>query len=410
LETVWFLNSRTINFFQECNMSKQMTFLALIGIYFACFLQGGTAILGPAVYSISTNLNIDTSVAAQVGTFGAIFGIIASFLAGRFAGKIKYKTILLVSLVIFFVGGSVPMIDALSSWNWILFSRACVGFAVGVVYALPPALIMKGFAGDLQQKKLGVANAFGSAGGLVMQFVVGILAAIKWNLVFAIFLVGIIPFILLALGLQEPEEAPVAADKPKEKALLPAKAWLNFILIFVSGIFWMPSLLFVGIVVEQKLGGTPVISGMVAPMFNVAAVVLSLTFAALYKVFQKFLVVIVLLVVTIGMFIEYNATSFVMAGVGMFLTGAFLLMIPTLLSDNGKIVPPAGLTFAASLLIVAMNLAGFVTGPFIVAAASLVKTSLIPGLYIGIIGEFAVVVIFFFIRLVQKDKPREIAA
>jgi MFS family permease len=393
-------------------MSKQMTLLGLVGLYFACFLQGGTAVLGPAVNSIASNLNIDPSIAAQVGTFGSLFGIIASFLAGRFAGKIKYKTFLTVSLLIFLVGGSVPMIDSLSSWTWILFSRACVGFAVGVFYALPPALIMKAFSGDLQQKKLGMANAFGSAGGLVMQFVVGALAALKWNLSFSIFLVAIIPLVLIVFGLEEPEpDAPKAAeDKSKPKEKLPAKAWLNFVLIFLSMIFWMPSLLFVSIVVEKNLGGTPLTSGIVAPMFNVAAVLLSFAFAFLYKTFKKFLAVFVLLLVTLGMIIEYNAVNFVMAGVGLALTGAFLLMIPTLLSDNGKIIPPAVITFAASLLIVAMNVGGFVTGYFLQLAAILAPASGIPGLFVAIIGEGALVVIFFVIRLVQKDTPQAAAA
>ncbi|MDR1904273.1 MAG: MFS transporter [Treponema sp.] len=387
-------------------MNKQLTTVGLFGLYFACLLQGGTAVLGPAVNSIAGNLQIDPSVAAQVGTFGSLFGIISSFLAGRFAGKIKYKTFLLVSLIIFIAGGSIPVL--IPTWSVILFSRACVGFGVGVFYALPPALIMKSFSGGLQQKKLGMANAFGSAGGLIMQFVVGVLAAIKWNYVFSIFTIGIVAFFLIAFGLNEPEEAPdvpAQGDKPKAKANIHPRAWLNFIFVFVAGIFWMPSLLFVSIVVEQKLGGTPVHSGIVAPMFNVAAVLLSFAFAFLYKTFKKFLAVFILLLVTVGMFLEYNAVNLVMVGAGLFLTGAFLLMIPTLLSDNGKIVAPESLTFATSLLIIAMNVAGFVAGPFVGIAARLATTSYIPGLYLGIIGQAAVVVIFFIIRLVQKDAP-----
>jgi MFS family permease len=390
-------------------MSKQLTVVGLVGLYFACFLQGGTAVLGPAVAGIAENLNIDPSVAAQVGTFGSLFGIISSFLAGRFAGKIKYKTFLLASLLIFVVGGSLPVV--IPTWGVILFSRACVGFGVGVFYALPPALIMKAFSGDLQQKKLGVANAFGSAGGLVMQLVVGVLVDIQWNYVFSIFIIGVIALVLIAFGLDEPEDAmgAVNAEQPKAKTTIPARAWLNYVLIFLGGVFWMPSLLFISVVVVEKGLGTGVHAGIVAAMFNVSAVVLSFAFAFLYKIFKKFLAVFVLLLVAIGMIVEYTATSLFMAGLGMFLTGAFLLMVPTLLSDNGKIIPPESLTFGASLLIIAMNAASFVAGPFVSIAASL-SNRFIPGLYLSIIGLLAVVVIYFFIRLFQKDKPQEAAA
>jgi hypothetical protein len=58
---------------------KQLTTIGLLGLYFTCLLQGGTAVLGPAVAGIAENLQISPGVAAQVGTFGSLFGIIASF-------------------------------------------------------------------------------------------------------------------------------------------------------------------------------------------------------------------------------------------------------------------------------------------------------------------------------------------
>jgi tellurite resistance protein TehA-like permease len=95
----------------------------------------------------------------------------------------------------------------------------------------------------------------------------------------------------------------------------------------------------------------------------------------------------------------------------MFLTGAFLLVIPTLLTDNGKYLTPESITFAASLLIIAMNVAGFAAGPFVSLVETLSGGNVpIAGLYFGIFGEAAVVVVFFFIRLLQKDKLPTAAA
>jgi hypothetical protein len=272
---------------------------------------------------------------------------------------------------------------------------------------------MKFYSGDLQPKKLGMANAFGSAGGLIMQFIVGILVDIKWNYVFSIFIIGVIALVLIVMGLAEPEDSLIASsdNKAQAKVKIPGKAIQNYVLMFFSALFWMPSLLFVSIVVTEKGLGTGVHAGSVAIMFNVAAILLSFAFGFLYKTFKKFLVIIVLLLVSAGMFIEYSATSLVMVGVGMFLTGAFLLVIPTLLTDNGKYLAPESITFAASLLIIAMNVAGFAAGPFVSLAESLGGGNVpIAGLYFGIFGEAAVVVVFFVIRLFQKDKVQSAAA
>jgi predicted MFS family arabinose efflux permease len=391
---------------------KQLTTIGLLGLYFTCLLQGGNAVLGPAVAGIAGNLQILPSVAAQVGTFGALFGIVSSFLAGRFAGKIKYKTFIVGSLFIFVVGGSIPAL--VPNWTVILFSRACVGFGTGVFFSLPPAMIMKFYTGESRQKNLGIANAFGSAGGLIMQFIVGILVDIKWNYAFGIFAIGTIALVLVVFGMAEPEDSPDiqgADGAAKAGVRLPGSVLLNYVFVLVAMIFAMPALLFISVVVTEKGLGTGVHAGSVAIMFNVAGILLSFAFGFLYKIFKKFLAIVILAAVIAGMIIEYNAASLVMAGAGMFLAGSSLLLVPTLLTDNGKHLTPESITLATSLLVIAVNVANFLTGPFVGLAETLSGGAIsIPGLYFGIFGEAAVVVIFFFIRLIQKDKPQAEAA
>jgi hypothetical protein len=208
--------------------------------------------------------------------------------------------------------------------------------------------------------------------------------------------------------MKEPEDSIGAggvSDQPKARVKIPAPAITNILLFFAAVVLWMPSILFVSVIVVSRGLGTGVHAGTVAIMFNVASILLSLSFSFLYKTFRKFLIIIVLALVTAGMILEYNATTLFMAGAGLLLTGALGVMVPTLLSDNGKHLTPESVTFATSLLIIAMNLAGFAAGPFVQIAASLGKDIFLPGLYFGIFGEAALVVIFLIIRLLQKDKP-----
>jgi MFS family permease len=382
---------------------KQIGIIGLLGLFCMCLLQGGTTILSPAVTGIANNLSLDPAVVAQVATLPAIFAVIASFLVGALAGRvIKYKVFIIVSLLISVVGGSCAVF--IPTWPFLLFSRACVGLGVGVAFALPPALIQKFYTGDKLHTNLGIANAFGSAGGLIMMWFVGFLVDIQWNLVFIVYAIGILAFILLLIGLPEPEkDAP--AEKKAEKATVkvPAPVVFNFIMIFLSFTLWVPALALISEVIIGRKLGTGFHAGNVAIMFNVGAVILSFLFGTLYKIFKKFLAVIILAVITLGMFLVFNAGSLFMAGAGMFCVGSALLLIPTLLSDNGQFLAPESLTFVTSMFMVALNLGNFVAGPFMgVAAGISPSTGSLAGLYIGACAMAAVTVIFLFVRIFQK--------
>jgi hypothetical protein len=153
--------------------------------------------------------------------------------------------------------------------------------------------------------------------------------------------------------------------------------------------------------------GTGTHAGLVAGMFNISTIVLSVLFSFLYKIFKKFFAVILLALGTLGMVVLYFANSLFAAGAGMFLLGAFLVLIPTLIMDNSKIVPPESITFATSLLISANNLGNFLAGPFVQASDVLGKNISIPSLLFGAIGLGILTVVYLFIRIFQKAPSRE---
>jgi predicted MFS family arabinose efflux permease len=382
---------------------KKIGAIGLLGLFFSFLLQGGTLGLSPAVTGIANGLGMDPNVVSQIGSFPAIFGVIASFLVGRFAGtKVKYKTILVISLFISFVGGSLPVL--FRSWPVVVFSRACIGWTVGVCFALPPALIMKFYQGDAQKNNLGIGNAFASAGGAIMMFIAGILVSIQWNLAFAINLLGVFGFIFVLIGMPEPEsEAPPKTESgARAKIKLPAPIIINCVLIFVTFMLWVPGLALVSVIVE-RVGGSTVQGGTVSIMFNISATLISAVFGPLYRVFKKFMAPFCLLLITAGLAILYYAANLFMAGLGMFLIGASLVSIPSFLSDNSKYVTPESATFATALLMVFLNVGNFLAGTFIQVSTSLGGGIPLPSIFFGIFGMAALTIITFIIRFSQKD-------
>jgi len=382
---------------------KQLSIVGLLGILFVSLLQGSNTFLSPGIAAIAAALNMDPGTVALVGTVPGIFSVLAGLLAGRFVGKaIKYKTFLVLALAIYIIGGSAPVL--FPTWPVILFSRVCVGLGVGTFFALAPALIMKSYTGDAQQKKLGLASVFGAAGGFTMMLAAGALADIQWNFIFLIFTFGAVAFLLIVTGLKEPqpEAAEIASPDKKVKAKLPTPVKLNYLLMFVVTLFGMCAMVFISTVVVSRGFGTSVHAGMVAVMFNIAGITYSFLFASLHKLLKKYLAIAILVSVNIGLMLVYSASSLVMVGVGMFFVGAYLLIIPTLLSDNARYLTPSMITFAASLVGVSLNLGNFALGFYIQLATTLGGNVLSP-LFFAIIGLAITTVIFFFIRMAQKE-------
>ena len=232
---------------------------------------------------------------------------------------------------------------------------------------------------------------------------VGVLADIQWNFIFLIYTAAIIPLILILIGLKEPERSlPGSASLPKPKIHIPLPVILNFIMAFMLSLLGMTALVFISTVIIDRGLGTSVHAGIVAVMFNISGIVLSSFFAVLYKVFKKYLAIIILVIVTIGLVLVYFATSLVMAGAGMFCLGGFLLMIPTVLTDNARRLKPEAMTFVASLLGVALNVGAFSMGPYIKIATIMGNDVLAP-LFFAIFGLTVTTIVFFVIRLFQKE-------
>jgi predicted MFS family arabinose efflux permease len=375
----------------------------LIGLFCVSLLQGGITNLSPAIAGISRALGRDPNTVAQIGTFPAIFAVLACLLIGQLAGRVlKYKTILIVSLLISILGGSLPMF--FPSWPVILFSRVCVGLGVGVFFTLPPSLIMKFFSGKKQRVNLGIATASGCIGGFLAMLVAGLLVDIKWVYTFGIYAFGIPAFILVCIGLPEPDSS-VEHAAAKEKVKLPVPVILNFIMIFLAFTLWIPTQLFISNIIIDRNMGSGVHAGIVAIMFNISAITLTVLFAPLYRIFHKYLAAIILFLCGCGIFLIYYADNLVTAGIGMFLIGSIMLLIPTLLSDNACYLAPKDITFATSLLMIALNLGIFAAGPFSSLASIIRSDRAFPGIFFAIFAMAFMCLCCLFIRIFQKNIP-----
>ncbi|MFA0815412.1 MAG: MFS transporter [Anaerofustis sp.] len=202
---------------------KKIGLLGLLAILSVFLLQGGAGNLNPAINGIAQGLKMDPTIVTQIASFPSIFAVVISFIAGRYVGKkIKFKPFLMGAILIFGIGGALPLM--LSSWTIIMISRACVGIGIGTFFTLAPSLVISLCDEKRKSHIMGIGTAVATAGGVLVQLLSGYLVDISWNLAFTVHFIGIISLILVAIGLPEPESN--EDTQQKEKCIYPKKCIL----------------------------------------------------------------------------------------------------------------------------------------------------------------------------------------
>lgn len=155
------------------------------------------AVLAPALteiagfYSESSDMVIKL-VITMPALMIAFFGTAAGSLSDRWGRK----TILIISLVLYGVGGFSGYF--FNSIEWLLVSRAVLGLGVAGIMSIATTLISDYFDGPERNAFVGSQAAFMSLGGVVFLLAGGLLADMNWRYPFIIYLgaFALLPFVI----------------------------------------------------------------------------------------------------------------------------------------------------------------------------------------------------------------------
>ncbi|QCW99465.1 MFS transporter [Aggregatimonas sangjinii] len=171
-------------------------------------------------------------------TLPALFIAIISPIAGVAVDKIGRKTLLIVSLILYGIGGSLGgLVDSLM---WILVSRGLLGIAVAIVMTVTSTLIADYFEGEERSNFLGQQAAAMAIGGILFISLGGVLAEMSWRGPFFIYGLSLLIVIPAIRFIKEPEKmesdesANLKSIEPKPRnAIL-----FLLLLIFVTMVFF----------------------------------------------------------------------------------------------------------------------------------------------------------------------------
>lgn len=305
-----------------------------------------------------------TSIAAMVGAF--LFGVIA----GKF---VKFKTITLIALTLFLIGGVGPMFMPVGCPFWMLLVlRAVLGLALGCFTPMAQSVIISMFEDEKTRSYwLGFGGVFFNIVITVSSTVAGMLALISWQMVFLCYAIGILPLVVFALFFKEPEGMQVAGkDKgpklsPKE---VPVRVWIIMV-CFGLAMLTLGYFTSFGRMSLDAVGVDPAIFGTIMSVRTVGSILVAACFGLIYRFLKKYVLVVgnALIAIAFGVFFFVASTGeggliplyiagFCM-GFGMNMLTCGMAQVISILAN------PIVMTFALGLNTMFMNLGTFCSSP-----------------------------------------------
>lgn len=374
---------------------KKVNYLLCLSVLSVFAFGNCMGAIDGALSKIADALHVEHTIALYAGSIPALTSMVSSLILGFVAGKkLPYKLTAAVCAATMIVTGTIPFLA--QSFGAILLSRCFFGLGLGGMMSLQNPIATKLIPAEKRSSILGLGTFVAFTFQCVLQLVGGILADVSWNLVFFTHLILAIPFVVLVIFLPriEPESD---VGRQGEKPKLPVSAVLMCIMVGVVTLNLAP-LLFGSAFYVAELSDSATVAAIIAMLFSIGCMVGGLIYPVLYKLFKGKCFTVFLLIGALGLLISATARSIFTLGIGFFIGGiSFASTQAGLMMLLGLICPAERLGFASALMMVFVNLGGFLCSSWERIIGLLTGDSLYMPLFTGaVIFAVLAAVLFFF--------------
>ncbi len=349
---------------------------------------------------------IPLSMVEMITTIPSLFLMISVLTSGFIAKKIGYKQTIMLGLGIVAISGIIPVF--IGNFYLVLFSRAALGFGIGLFNSLLIGLISYFFDGNERTTLIGYHEALGGLGGMLITYIAGQLMHVNWQAPFISYAIAIPVFFIFWKVIPKVKTEDILHKNTKQVVVNDGKEG-NFSIVFVFMI-----LIVIGatlnmtmgikvssLIVEQGYGSASDASTVIM-LLSLGAMISGFLFGKMYKIFKNYIMSVGFTITALAMFIIGISNTSWMTVLGGFLVGfGFRVMMPCLTNivNSSHLKNP---TLATSLLLVAYNL-GSAFAPY---GSMLIQkfswTSDLRGVfYVDGIGFICLAVIVFIVNKVK---------
>ena len=359
-----------------------------VGIYAMAILMMGIVGVSGSLTVIGAQFpNESQSMIQSIISIPCLAVLPTTILSGKLMDIMPKKTLGMIGMLIFLVGGVVPYVFV--SLPLILMFRALFGIGVGIVQAVASALVAENFFGPERESVQGTMTSAQMLGCAVMVFAGGWLGDMAWNASFLVHGIAILSLVIAFVCLplvrapkkNEREADAFAEDSYSEKA---SKTRLNKSSWSWAGITF---LLFIGVqvytvyisyvLVEKSIGGAAE-SGATVAVACIGGFIMGILYGRLAGRAGNLTFAIGLFIMALSYLILALAGSMIMIYIGGFVYGiAMAICLPAAFVNTANSVDAYSSAMALSITMCAQNLGQFVC-PYIMNIVTAITGSMHP--------------------------------
>ncbi|MGX9416198.1 MFS transporter [Vibrio sp. WJH972] len=263
------------------------------------------AAVAPAIAQIATAFpETSESAIKLVVTMPAIFMIVFTLISGQLSSKISARSILVIGLLFYLVGGLGSAF--VGSFSMLLLSRAVLGIGVGLIMPLSTGLIADFFDGKERAKMLGYSVSATQLGGIICSIAAGALATLNWRYTFAVYSMGLIVFVLILLFLPEPPEIKGAVTY-KQKLPKSVYAWASGAFALMVAFYAIP--VNIAIFMQNNHLGDSSLSGIALAVLTACGFIAGLFYVKVRLFLKSFLLIVLFGMMAVGFLLLSQAAS-----------------------------------------------------------------------------------------------------
>lgn len=325
-----------------------------------------------------------------------------SFLSSYLTNFMRKRTIALIGLLIYFIGGIVPQF--MPTIELILAFRLFLGVGVGLIMPLDASLINDYFVGKERTLMMGYNSALSNFSGIVTMLIAGWLATYSWRLPFNVYFLGLLIFLLVFFFLPKGEiQKP---PKGERKAKVPLAVFGYSIAMGAIMLAYYSVATNMALYLEQNNLGGAALAGTVVSLTTVGGMITSILIVQIELTFKKVVVPVMLTSMGIGFFFLTwtNSVALVMLSVVLIGFGQGVLF-PVLTLKALDCVPLHQADITASIASSFIFLGQFLSPIVLDSVGKLATGSSIRFQYGTLTIVLAIAIVLQLLFLLKKNKP-----
>src|SRR5690625_738078 len=297
-------------------MLNRMLKPTIISISMATVMAG--AAISPALGLIAKAFpDANPTMIKLILTAPSLMIIPFSFLSSYLTSKLTKRTIIMLGLIIYLIGGVGAQFS--STIELLLALRLLLGVGVGLIMPLSMSLINDYYTGSERTKMMGYNSAFSNFGGILTMLLAGWLATFGWRVPFNVYFLGLIIIILIFLFLPKGEiQQPLQHER---KAKVPLAVYGYALAMGGIMLAYYSIATNMALFLEQNNIGGATLAGTVVSFTTIGGVITSLFLVQIELTLKKLIIPVMLSGMGIAFFLLSFTSNIPLIMLGVCLIG-----------------------------------------------------------------------------------------